>query len=273
MNLGVAMEENRAKALELVHRALASDPEMPKVQALLGYLKIMYTGNLADVKEAANHLRRALVSDPSEPDALWALSVVHMYAGRASAAYPLAEKLRQVEPLGTYALWILPAVHLFDGRYDLALAEFRRLYDLDPMNPGWGPWLALALAYEGKIDEAAALIDERARLTPEDNHTKLSLMQICGLKGDTQIVSNLLAGPFREWCWSERVWASRVATAYALLNEREEALRWLEHAIDIGFINYPWLAERDRWLENLRGEEDFKELMMRVKKEWEEFEV
>jgi len=58
-----------------------------------------------------------------------------------------------------------------------------------------------------------------------------------------------------------------------LLDERDEAMRWLEHAVDRGFINYPLFAELDPFLENIRSEPRFKKLMKRVKHEWENFEV
>ena len=64
-----------------------------------------------------------------------------------------------------------------------------------------------------------------------------------------------------------------MADYYALINEKEEAFKWLEHAINRGFINYPFLNEYDPFLENIRGEERFKKLMERVKYEWENFEV
>jgi hypothetical protein len=50
-------------------------------------------------------------------------------------------------------------------------------------------------------------------------------------------------------------------------------LDWLENAVDRGFICYPFLNEYDPFLERIRGEERFRQLMKRVKREWEEFEV
>jgi hypothetical protein len=46
----------------------------------------------------------------------------------------------------------------------------------------------------------------------------------------------------------------------------------MEHAVDAGFINHPFLA-RDRLLDSIRGEERFARLMERVKREWERFDV
>jgi hypothetical protein len=57
------------------------------------------------------------------------------------------------------------------------------------------------------------------------------------------------------------------------LGEMDKALYWLENTVNCGFINYPFMAEIDPFLENIRGEERFKKLLERVKYEWENFEV
>ncbi len=46
----------------------------------------------------------------------------------------------------------------------------------------------------------------------------------------------------------------------------------MEHALARGFINYPFYAENDAFLANLRKEARFKKLMEPVKYEWEHFE-
>jgi non-specific serine/threonine protein kinase len=66
--------------------------------------------------------------------------------------------------------------------------------------------------------------------------------------------------------------AHHLAGIFSLLGEKNEALDWLENAVNRGFINYPLLAEKDPWLANLRGEDRFQKLMERVKYEWEHFE-
>jgi len=273
MNIGVRIEENRTKALEYVQKALALDPEMPKARALLGWLTMFYRGDLEDVKEGARHLKRALEADPNEFQALWGLTVVYLYVGRISAAHPLAMRLRRIEPLDPLSLWLLGGVYYNDARYDLALQEFRRLYEMDPEHPWWRAWYAWMLAYDGQIDEAAAIMEQSARRTPEDMHTKLALMQLHGLRRDGHAARNEMTDDFREWCWSERAWSACLSTAFALLDEREEALDWLEHAIESGNINFPLFSEKDPWLENIRGEERFRQLMVRVRKEWEDFEI
>jgi disulfide oxidoreductase YuzD len=77
---------------------------------------------------------------------------------------------------------------------------------------------------------------------------------------------------FKRTCQRDCYWSYNVADAFALLNEKKEALDWLENAVNRGFINYPFINEYDSFLENIRGEERFKKLMERVKHEWEHFE-
>ena len=60
---------------------------------------------------------------------------------------------------------------------------------------------------------------------------------------------------------------------FLVFTDEKQALDWLENAVNLGHINYPLFAEKDRFLANLRGDPAFEKLMQRVKREWEEFEV
>ena len=64
-----------------------------------------------------------------------------------------------------------------------------------------------------------------------------------------------------------------VASGYAVLGEKEEALRWLRNAVDRDLINCPFLSEYDPFLENLRSEKAFQELMKYVRERWESFDA
>ena len=59
------------------------------------------------------------------------------------------------------------------------------------------------------------------------------------------------------------------AVVYSLVNEKEKAMLWLERAIEDGYMNYPRLAGKDPFLENIRNEARFQALLDRVKKRWE----
>jgi hypothetical protein len=64
--------------------------------------------------------------------------------------------------------------------------------------------------------------------------------------------------------------AYNIASAYALLNQTERAVQWLEIAADDGFPCYP-LFENDSQLNNLRQNERFIALMARLRKQLEHY--
>ena len=69
------------------------------------------------------------------------------------------------------------------------------------------------------------------------------------------------------------VFARMLAGAYARAGDTDNAMRWLEVAVDRGFINHPFLTRVDPSLDNLRGEPRFQQLMEVVRERWERFEA
>ena len=272
MNINVKMELNRKEAEKFVHKALALDPGMPKARALLGYLNIWYLGKEVNQKEGVRQFKMALAADPSEPMALLGLLFVHLWAGRRSPAIPLMERYIQVEPVG-WAMYLPGAFHFYDGQYELALKEWGGWYKIAPY-PGSRMVYVWALAYTKQISEALTIIEEGITESPPNHvHTKQALMLKHALQGDKQGALQELTPEFYGWCRREGLWSYHIASDFALLNAKEEALDWLENAVDCGHINYPLFAEKDPWLANIRGEPRFQKLMERVKYEWEHFEV
>ena len=67
--------------------------------------------------------------------------------------------------------------------------------------------------------------------------------------------------------------AAFMAEGYALIDEKEKALDWLDIAVKCGNINYPMLSSFDPFLVTLRSEERFQRLIENVKYQWDHFEV
>ncbi len=129
------------------------------------------------------------------------------------------------------------------------------------------------LAWVGKPDEAIAYADKANRIAPNHIYTKFALILKHCLQGNSAAAHAELTPGVHEWCYRDPTWSYMVALSFALANARDDALEWLEHAVNIGWINYPLLVEKDPLLANIRGEPRFKKLMERVKYEWEHFEL
>ena len=164
-------------------------------------------------------------------------------------------------------------LYLYQGQYSLALDPFRNWYQSDPGNPAKELIYALILANNKAFDEALSIIDRSAKATPNNALSKIGLLFKYGLLKDKEKAFQVMDPDFKKTCKRDLEWSYYVAAAFTLLNEEnKEALDWLENAVRLGFINYPFLNQHDSFLENVRGEERFKKLMERVKYEWENFE-
>ena len=63
-----------------------------------------------------------------------------------------------------------------------------------------------------------------------------------------------------------------IASAYALLNKPDQAIKWLQFTADDGFPCYP-LFDNDANLNSLRKDERFIAFMAKLKQQWEHYQA
>ena len=144
---------------------------------------------------------------------------------------------------------------------------------MDPESPYTRWAYGSVLAWARRTDVAFEILEKILRDTPDSIFGQFASFLINALKGQTEEALDALTPEtisMAKYQW-QMPWM--MASIYSLLGQTDKSLEWLEYAINRGFINYPFLAEKEPFLENVRGEERFKKLMVRVKHEWENFEV
>jgi len=271
MNIGGRQEDYIERAEECVKKALEIDSESSQAYAVLGWIHL---NPRVDLKASLRYFKKALSINPDEYLALFGLICLYtQITGKISAAIPLAERLMQIDPLNNMMYVFQMCVYLFDGQFDLALEPGRKYYQIEPENPAGQYWYALLLAYHNNFDEAFSIIDRGVNATPNNAFTKMGLLLKYALQKDKKRTFEVLTPDTLRIAQKAGPMSHMIAQAFALLYEKEEALKWLENAPNYGMINYPLLNEKDPFLQNIRGEERFKKLMERVKYEWEHFEV
>jgi TolB-like protein/Tfp pilus assembly protein PilF len=266
-NIGLKQEDYIAKAEEYANRALAIAPDFSKAHQVLGWMHL--GGNR---HEAIRHFKRALAANPYEPDALRRLGYTYQQAGKPSAALALLERFKKADPLNPDIYLFQGWSYRYDGQFGLALEQFHKWYQSDPENPIKEFFYALNLAYNKAFEEAFSIIEKCAKADPNNAVSKFGLLLKYGLQKDRENAFQIMTPDFRKTCQRDCEWSYYVAGAFALLDEKKEALDWLENAVNRGFINYPFINNYDFFLDNIRGEPRFKKLMERVKYEWEHFE-
>jgi hypothetical protein len=77
----------------------------------------------------------------------------------------------------------------------------------------------------------------------------------------------------REAAESDEIFSWWLADCYALAGDRQPALDCVQRMIELGVFNYPFLSRHEPFLQPLRDEPRFLELLERARKQWDAFEV
>jgi serine/threonine protein kinase len=266
-NIGAAHEESLATAHEYVEKALALNPECAEAHVALAWTVMLEK----DIPGMMRSSKRALEIDPNNILALATLGSGYFYAGKISAARPVCDRLRRLDPIAFQTHWTQGGLAFYAGDFAGAVARWRALYERYP-SVVYAPFsYGMALIYNGEGDAALELIEKTAADHPENAVAKVGLVLMHAVRGDKSGVDAQMTPDFAKVLERDYSFAHHVAGAFALLGDTDEALKWLETAVAAGLINYPMYAHHDPLLESIRGDERFEELMARVKRDWEAF--
>ncbi len=239
------------------------------------YLKGRIERFRGSCQTAARHLARALAIDPNHPGALSFLVAAYaLQMGKPSAAEDLAKRLIAIDPLSPLTGLIIGWHEWLSGRTDEALSTFERVLELEPdFVFAHVQGTAYVLMWQDRREEARDVLTPIARRDPRDFFADWAILLQCALAGDSAGAERALSENSRAYFWYDPEAPWFMASAYALAGAKEEALRWLERAVDRGWINYPLFSHQDPLLESIRGEERFQNLMHKVEAAWNAFEV
>ncbi len=266
----VRAEADLAKAEEYAQKALGLDPGMAPAYMVLGFVQWL-KGN---PREYYRLIKQALSLDPNDADtAIWALWLF-ICGGRMSRAHDHVRHLIALDPVHPYRFWFPAVVHAYEGRFELAVQDIRSHVSAAVLKqPVWLFWLGLWLVCAGRVGEAMEVLEPIEKIDAWDLYVQTSRLLRFALKGQKNRFEEVATSKFREAAKRDCVLSCMISGIYAMLGDREEALDWVETAVDHGFINYPYLSQYDPSLAKLRDDPRFQKLMERVKYEWEHFEV
>jgi len=268
-NLGLKDTDTCASDAEgYLEEAFALDPECPQGHLVLALLRVP-----TRPREGIMHLRRVLEANPNDFDAVFFLCCALGSIGQSRAALPLEELAARLDPLNAAGHFHLGFNRLWEGEFARAREVLEQLSRSFPDDPLTTFAYGLSLAYLGEKERASAVFAELARRQPGTMFATLGLGLTHALEGRrSDVASTLAANPslLRTRDFQYAYW---VAACYAVVDEREAALDWLERDVSFGMINYPFLNERDPFLASLRAEPRFQRLMARVRVEWERLEA
>jgi TolB-like protein/predicted Ser/Thr protein kinase len=262
------------RAFVAVEKALSLDPDL--AVAYLARGRLLWTPSHHYPHERAiQEYRRALALNPNLDEVQNQLALVYNHVGAFDRALQELEKAVATNPSNTLAQFRIGETLLFQGKYERALAALGNIpKEANPSMVGYQA--PTALLHLGRTQEAAALLGEFLREYPEDHGGLFTSVQalIAALAGEENKAEDKIRravdkgkgfGHFHHAAYN-------IACAYALMNKREQAIKWLQAAADDGFPCYP-LFEREPYLDLLRQDSRFVSLMKRLKEQWDHYKA
>jgi TolB-like protein len=270
VNFSVSSDESHLKdADEWINKLLRLNPDSSKGHYLDGLLQ----WKKSNWREGFRRLQKSLALDPDNPRPREYLVYLSAIAGKGMASRSFLPKLLEIDPL-TPLFQAFPGwIDYMEGNLQDAIGPMRKMYRMDPDNPVYGVIYANYLTRINQFDEAFTIIDKHSSKSLGTNLVNVALFRKFALAGRQEEALNTVTDESNEAMKWDEQFSWEMAANYALIEHPQEALDWLENAVNRGFVNYPFLNEYDPLLKSIRSESRFKTLMERVKYEWESFEI
>jgi len=257
-----------------VEKALALDPNLAEGHFARGL--ILWTPyKRFPHEQAIQSYKRALELNPNLDEAHHQLGFVYLHIGLLDKAQKEIEKALAINPGNTLARYRLGVIDMCRARYQEAFQMFNST-PLE-MNPSLlAFYTSNALFRLGRNDEAAALIEQFFKKYPKDEggavtSVKAMMLAKAGKQHEAEeAIAHALEigrgyGHFHHTSYN-------IASAYALMNQPEPALKWLQVTAEEGFPCYP-LFEGDANLANLRQDPRFISFMATQKQQWQHYDA
>lgn len=255
---------------ELARRSLSLDPDLAQGKKLLGLLE---RGRGSLIK-ACQHMKGAYDADPNDPSILlYTASFLEMYAGQHALAEPIMSRLLAIDPL-TAINWLFAAlIQLGGDKPETAVAMVQKSQEMNPDFLHTNYWIAHAMAANGETDMALKVLDDAIDSGMPEPIGTLAVFLRHVLTSDEEAALSSLDDKTRSYAWGDSEFSFLMPGYFALINRNEDALEWLQHAVDRDYINYPYLAKTGPFLDNLRSDPRFQEILKEIRIKWEGFEL
>jgi DNA-binding winged helix-turn-helix (wHTH) protein/tetratricopeptide (TPR) repeat protein len=237
-------------------RALELDAALPEAHVAKAFLLWGPSKNFQHL-EAIAELKHALTLQKNLPHAYNRLGTILAHIGLLDHARTMFERGRAFDPKKNISHSITQ-VYLWSGEYDLVRQEVDLWRIENPENKYALYFVAQPAILSGDWEEAKRLLDEAARLLPEEPMI-LSLQGVIhaatGRAEPAQRSVNRACTNPKSFGHAHHTYY-QIACIFSLLHKPDVAFEWLERSVDTGFACWPFFL-RDPCLKNLRSHPQF----------------
>ena len=257
---GANRHEAHVKAKEAALKALQLDPNLAEGHAALG--KVLFFGEI-DLAGAGREYKRAIELKPNDADAHhWYGNDTLAALGRFEEAIAEGKRAVELDPLSIVMNADLGQTFYYADRFDESVMQLQKTLQIDPTSFYTHYNLGVALQAKGDLPGAIAEYEKAKQL--DDNTTVSTLYAAAKAQaGDKEAARRMLA-ELDEISRRREVVGYLRALLYLSLNNKDEALRWLEQGYEErDGSNICWINV-DPLLDSLHGDPRFEALVQKV---------
>ena len=254
-----APQEYLPKAKAAAEKALALDDSLAEAHASMGLVYYCYFKGAESVKE----FERAIQLNPNYATAHhWYGRLTLVMIGQLDRAMAEAKRAYELDPVSPIIHADLGGVSLAARRYDEAIQQLRATLEVDPEFYWAHRWLGMALELKGDTQGAIAEYKRAIELN-DDPSTLAFLAHAYASIGHHEEARQLLA-QLTEKAKTRYVQPYAFALVHLGLGEKDQALDWLEKAVQGAGATFLNFIKTDAFFDPLRGDPRFEKVVQKV---------
>ena len=238
-----------------LEQALALDPELGEAYGLRSLTSRVYDWQF---EQSDRDSRHSMDLDPGNPVVLQWRGVHLLALGDAQEAVKLHFRAVEIDPLDMNLRALLCRALYLAKRYDDAIRTGRELIALDPDQSAAHQWLGLSLAGLGQVDDGLGSL-ERAVALSRSSERLAALGYGYAVAKRSRQARELIATLEKSQTGLRNGY--HIATIYAGLGDQEQALHWLQQAVQDRDPVLPNRVRLDPKLDPLRDDARFRSLL------------
>jgi serine/threonine-protein kinase len=254
---GFGEPEDHALAQEAFDQALALDPHL--IEARMNMIFIYLSrGEKEKARAAVDELKREA---PNDASVHFVRAVVARLDGDYGKALRSLDRMLRLNPTEQVVVNYNRARLLtYLGRFDEAFAELDAGAAAEPDHPLIKTFRARALYYHGEPVKAAEILEQVLEQHPQLDGIRPIYATFLSALGFSDEARAQLTDEVRKTADTDHDISYWLASAYAMEGEREEALKWLRRAIELGNQNKPWFKRDKNW-DSLREDSEYQRII------------
>jgi TolB-like protein/tetratricopeptide (TPR) repeat protein len=258
----VTDEDLSVEARSWAQRAHAVDPGHPETRILKGWL----AHTTGDLGLAIGELEKALEQDGDHPDALLLLANCLLRTGQTRRARPVIDHVMAVDPLTPLTSCMPGFLNAMEGRFDSAIGPYRDMLERDPANPVarlFNVWILFVAGHDDEaITVARGFEGAAAQSTPAQLARQLTAAHWGTLEDRPLAISVTKAA------WKSEMYSRHAAEGWAKAGNAKRAAQWLDRAVELGFVNWPYLAQHSPFFSPLKDDPSLNPVLEKAKRRW-----